>query len=96
MCALPAVPQFVELAVVVFVELFTVPSEKARVWGIEREEFLWIRKRGRGRDGEGDVARGRGKRRLSDGVRMSLIKVLNRASCIHQVFFWFPCVFLLG
>ena len=68
------------------------------MWGIEREEFLQIGKRGRGRDGERDVARGRrgGERRFSDGVRMSFIKVSNRASCIRQVFFWFPGVFLLG
>ena len=68
------------------------------MWGIKREEFLRIGKRRRGRDGEGNVAGGRrrGERRLSDGVRMSFIKISNRASCVRQVFLWFPCVFLLG
>ena len=65
---------------------------------VEWKEVFWIRERGIGRNGEGDVTRGRrrGERHLSDGIRMSLIKVSNRASCVCLVFFWFPCVFLLG
>ena len=69
-----------------------------RMWSVEWKEVFWIRERGRRRDGEGDVARGRrrGERCFSDGVRMSLIKVSNHTLCICHVFFWFPCVFLLG
>ena len=85
------VPQFVKLAVVMFVELFTIPSIKARVRSIEREEGGGI---GKGRIRgihEGNVTRrGRGERRFS--VRMSLIKVSNHALCIHHMFFQFPCV----
>ena len=91
------VPQFVELVVVVFIELFTIPSVKMRVRSIERKEGFRI---GEGRIGgnhEGNVVgRGRRERCFSDGIRMSFIKVSNHALCIHHVFFWFLGVFLLG
>ena len=52
---------------------------------------------GIGEDCERNImGRGRRERHLSDGVGMSFIKVLNHASCVCHVFFWFPCVFLLG
>ena len=97
-CALPAVPQFIELVVVVFVEPFVIPSEQARVGSVKRKEVFQIRERGVRRYGEGNVVRGRGGRErcFSDGIRVHLIKVSNCASCIHYVFFQFPCVFLLG
>ena len=97
-CALPVVPQFVKLAMVMFIELFVTPSEQTGMRSVERKEVFQIGERGIGRDGEGDVTGGRrrGEGRFSDGVRMSLIKVSNHASCVRHVFFWFPHVFLLG
>ena len=81
-----------------FIELFVTPSEQMGMRSVERKEVFWIGERGIGRDGERDVTRGwrRGERHFSDGVRMSLIKVSNRASCIRHVFFRFPGIFLLG
>ena len=97
MCALPVVPQLVELVIIMFVKLFTIPSVMTRMRSIEREKGEGI---GEGRIGgnceRNIMGRGRRERHLSDGVGMSFIKVLNHASCVCHVFFWFPCVFLLG